>query len=133
MKRDRNDDRYDQDSELYVGPSSRPFVISEAAKSPYLTREPAQLDFSHSLSQSSLSTLASRCSVKPIQDEIRRVSEDAKVTEALRKRLLVWAESDEKEALNDYRKRKKTKNGHSKDQVDDALVEINKVVPEVFR
>jgi hypothetical protein len=132
-----NDDRYDQDCDLYVGPSSKPFTISSVAQSPYLTQQPAQHDFSHDLSPSSMSQLASRCSTRALREDVKSVLKDGETIKALRDRMLAWAESEEMEG-GPSRKRRKSKRQQAKveeegDDIEEVLDQVDRVVPSSLR
>lgn len=141
MKRDNgktDNDGFDQECNLYIGPSSRPFSIANVAKSPYLTQKPAQHDFSHDLSPRSMSKLAGRCSTKAIREDVERVASNTEVAEALRTRMLSWAESSGIE--DGSKKRKRSERLQSKvaeddddDSISKALEEVDRKVPNSLR
>lgn len=151
MKRKKskaNKARYDRESEVYVGPSSRPFHVAQVAQSAWFKHRPEDLNFSHTLSSSSLAVLASRCSTKTIQDQVKEKMEDRTVVEAIRKRISDWGdltiteEEEEEEKVQNTLPDKKRKRGRrlstkAEDDAADykelALEEIDKIVPIAFR
>jgi hypothetical protein len=92
-----NEARYDQESTLLIGPSSKPFVVKKVLQSPYIADRPAKLEFSHTLSSSSLAELAQRCSTKSIRRDVQKKMQNSKVAVSLRKRMIAWTESKEPE------------------------------------
>lgn len=125
-----NEARYDQASELLVGPPSRSLTVGEVAQSAYIAHHPPPPPFTHKITDAGLAELAQRCSTKAVQGEVRGWMQDRRTVDVLRKRMAVWLEAGEVDAA---RPTSRPQSGAAIDVAGEDLAGVDDVVPDAFK
>lgn len=137
-----NEARYDKETDIYVGPSSKVLRVDEIAESPFLSQAPAAPDYVHDHSAASLRRLAEACSIEDVASETRQLLNDKELVQSMRRRLLDWAESVDEESgpsqVGSARKSKRIKVIPNKDSAlrlteEDKLKDIDGKVPHAYK
>ena len=125
-----NGARYDQASELLVGPPSRPLIVGEVTHSAYIAHRPPPPPFTQSITDADLAELAQRCSTKAVQGEVRGWMQDRRTVDVLRKRMAVWLDADE---VDPERPTSRSRSGAAIDVAGEDLAGVDDVVPDAFK